>query len=159
MKVKVLVSQLRLTLGNPMDWSLLDSSVHGIFQTRILKWVCHFLLRGIFPTQGLNLGLLYCRLPGGKSLTFLTWVGKWIHPISTVWCLDAEVITLLTCNGSLVYFLKTNRQGMDCFLRAPNIQRYPLSPPLHHYDVRMSWKNQCIIWGSIFPFPKIPIHP
>ena len=22
---------------------------------------CHFLLQGIFPTQGLNLGLLYCR--------------------------------------------------------------------------------------------------
>ena len=33
----VLVSQLCLTLCNRMDWSPLDSSVHGIFQTRILK--------------------------------------------------------------------------------------------------------------------------
>ena len=32
-----------------------------LVQARILEWVCHFLLRGIFPTQGLNLHLLYCR--------------------------------------------------------------------------------------------------
>ena len=45
----------------------------GIFQTRILEWVCHFLLQGIFPTQGSNQGLLHCRYtayrsePRGKS--------------------------------------------------------------------------------------------
>ena len=38
---------------DPMDCSLSGSSVHGIFQTRILEWV------GIFPTQGLNLHLLH----------------------------------------------------------------------------------------------------
>ena len=27
------------TLGNPMDCSLVGSSVHGIFQARILEWV------------------------------------------------------------------------------------------------------------------------
>ena len=31
----------------------------GIFQARILGWVCHFLLQEIFPTQGLNLCLLH----------------------------------------------------------------------------------------------------
>ena len=37
-----------LTLCNPMDYSPSGSSVHGIFQSRILKWVqCHF-LQGIF---------------------------------------------------------------------------------------------------------------
>ena len=34
-KVKVLVAQLHPTLCNPME----DSSVHGILQSRILKWV------------------------------------------------------------------------------------------------------------------------
>ena len=34
------------------------SSVHGIFQAWILEWGCHFLLHGIFLTQGLNLCLL-----------------------------------------------------------------------------------------------------
>ena len=41
--------------------SPLGSSVHEIFQTRILELFlhgCHALLQGIFPTQGLNLYLL-----------------------------------------------------------------------------------------------------
>ena len=32
------VAQLRPTLSNPTDWSLPGSSVHGIFQTRVLEW-------------------------------------------------------------------------------------------------------------------------
>ena len=34
------------------------SSVHGILQASILEWVAIFLLQGVFPTQGSNLGLL-----------------------------------------------------------------------------------------------------
>ena len=32
------VAQSYLTLRNPMDCSLLGSSVHGIFQARVLEW-------------------------------------------------------------------------------------------------------------------------
>ena len=47
------------TLCNPMDCSLLGSSVHGILQARILEWVTMpFLLHGILWVQGLNLHLL-----------------------------------------------------------------------------------------------------
>ena len=38
-KVKVLVTQLRLTLFDPMDCSLPCSSVHGILEARKLEWV------------------------------------------------------------------------------------------------------------------------
>ena len=41
-----------------MDGSLPGSSVHGILQARILKWVAISFLR-IFPTQGSYLGLLH----------------------------------------------------------------------------------------------------
>ena len=34
-----LVTQLCLTLCNPMDCSPPDSSVHGVLQARILEWV------------------------------------------------------------------------------------------------------------------------
>ena len=34
-----LVVQSRPTLCNPLDYSPADSSVHGIFQARILDWV------------------------------------------------------------------------------------------------------------------------
>ena len=39
---------------DPKVWSLLSSSVYGIFQARILEWVAvlKILLQGIFPTQG-----------------------------------------------------------------------------------------------------------
>ena len=33
------VAQLCLTPSNPMDCSLLGSSVYGIFQARVLEWV------------------------------------------------------------------------------------------------------------------------
>ena len=46
LKVKVLVAQLRLTLCNPMDCSLPGSSVHGIFQARVLEWVAISFSRG-----------------------------------------------------------------------------------------------------------------
>ena len=42
-----------LTLCDPMDCSLPGSSVHGILQTRIVKWGCCTLLQGIVLTQEL----------------------------------------------------------------------------------------------------------
>ena len=59
--VQVLVSQLYLTLCNPMDYSPPGSSVHGVLQARILEWGCHALPQGVFPIQGSNLDLLPCR--------------------------------------------------------------------------------------------------
>ena len=32
------VSQSCPTLSDPVDWSLKGSSIHGIFQARVLKW-------------------------------------------------------------------------------------------------------------------------
>ena len=58
------VAQLCPTLSDPMDCSLPGSSVHGIFQARvlewvaiafsarILEWVAISFSRGMFPTQG-----------------------------------------------------------------------------------------------------------
>ena len=58
----MLVSQSCPTLCNPMDhFSLPGSSIHGNLKTRILEWVSHSLLQGIFPTQGSDSGLLHCR--------------------------------------------------------------------------------------------------
>ena len=45
-------AQLCPTLCDLMEYSPPGSSVRGILQARIL--VCHFLLLGIFPTQGWN---------------------------------------------------------------------------------------------------------
>ena len=57
-KVKSL-SRVRL-FAIPMDCSLPGSSVHGNFPGKSTGVGCHFLLQGIFPTQGLNPGLTPC---------------------------------------------------------------------------------------------------
>ena len=50
------VTQSCLTLCDPMDYT-----VHGILQARTLEWVLIPFFQGIFPTQGSNPGLPYCR--------------------------------------------------------------------------------------------------
>ena len=52
-----------------MDWVLPGSSVHRILQARILQWLAHSLLQGIFLTQRSNPGLPHCRqIPNEKII-------------------------------------------------------------------------------------------
>ena len=53
--MKVLVAQSCPTLCDPMDCSLLGSSVHGILQARILEWVA-FPSAGDLPDPGIKPG-------------------------------------------------------------------------------------------------------
>ena len=52
------VTKAGLTLCDAMGCSKAGTSVHGIFQVRILEQV-DFLLQGMFPVQGSNLHLLH----------------------------------------------------------------------------------------------------
>ena len=61
MLVKSSVSHSVMSDCDPMGCILPGSSVHGILQARILKWVAIPFSRGIFLTQGLNPGLLHFR--------------------------------------------------------------------------------------------------
>ena len=56
-----LVAQWCPTLCDPMDCTPQGSSVNGDSSGRNTGVNCHFLLQGIFPTQGLNPGLPQCR--------------------------------------------------------------------------------------------------
>ena len=49
------------TLCNPKNCSPPGSSAHGDSPGKNTEVGCHALLQGIFPTQGLNPGLLHCR--------------------------------------------------------------------------------------------------
>ena len=55
------VAQSCPTLCNSMDCCLPGSSVYGDSPGKNTGMDCHSLLQGIFPTQGLNPGLLHCR--------------------------------------------------------------------------------------------------
>ena len=69
------VAQSCPTLFEPMDCSLPGSSVHGIFQARVLEWVAISFSRGISPTQESNLCLLHC----GQMLYHLSHQGRHTH--------------------------------------------------------------------------------
>ena len=61
---------------DPMDCSWPGSSVHGVFQARILEWVCHFLLQEIFLTQGSNPCLLHWQADFPLALNCLQICGE-----------------------------------------------------------------------------------
>ena len=77
-----LVAQSCPTLCNTTDCSLSGSSVHGRSPGKNTRVGCHTLLQGIFPTQGSNPGLPYCRQilyrlnyqgsPGMVSIQFIS---------------------------------------------------------------------------------------
>ena len=58
-KKKQVLSRVRLC--SSMDCSPPGSSVHGIFPGKNTRVGCHFLLQGIFLTQGSKPGLLHSR--------------------------------------------------------------------------------------------------
>ena len=90
------VAQLCLTHRDPMDCSLLGSSVHGIFQARVLEWgaiaFCILLIDNINKCRG-GEGLGHLRknmkwatlivFQGRINLTelFVSWLVKWC-PVS-----------------------------------------------------------------------------
>ena len=77
---QALVTQSCLTFCNPMDCSPPGFSVHGNSSGKSTGVGSHSLLQGIFPIQGLNLGLLHCR-------QILYWLRNQGSPFSavTVW--------------------------------------------------------------------------
>ena len=84
------VSQLCLTLSDPMDYSLPGSSVHGIFQARVLEW-------GAIAFSGTELRTIQIFFPDRfKVVTFLLFF------ITRVFCylllLDTEELKTIEKN-------------------------------------------------------------
>ena len=92
MKVKVLVALLCLTLSDHMNCS----PVGLFFPGKNTGVDSHFLLQGIFPTQGSNLGLPHCR----QILYHLSYQGSSLFSISdaiNLASMDAHVQSLQSC--------------------------------------------------------------
>ena len=73
------VAQSCPTLSDPMDWSLPGSSVHGIFQARVLEW-------GAIAVSTLALEPCYSECGPWASSVSITWdfVRKAELPFSTL---------------------------------------------------------------------------
>ena len=101
-----------------MDCRLLGSSVHGIFQVRILEWVTIPFARDL--TQGSNPGLLHCK----QILCHLSHQGS-----SPCACAQPE-ITILPLGGGLSY-LEELRDASDCSVCPLRRNQNP-APRLHY---------------------------
>ena len=87
MKVKSEVAQSCLTLSNPMDCSLPGSSIHGIFQARVLEWgaIAFSMDVRVGPLRRLNakeLMLLNCDV-GGRLFRV-----PWTEELGGLSCLE-----------------------------------------------------------------------
>ena len=109
------VTQSCPNLCNPMDCSLSGSSVHGVFQARVLEWISHFLLQAIFLTQELNPGLLHC----GQMLYRLSHQG---NPLRLVRKTLPSTKTLKGQTGK-TYFLWLIH--IDVWQKSPQYCNYP----------------------------------
>ena len=85
------VAQLCRTLPNPMDFSLQGSSVHGIFQARVLEWVAISFSKG------------------SSWLRDWTWVSHIAGRSFTIWATkEAQPVILVrikTLNGSILKYV------------------------------------------------------
>ena len=130
-----LVAQSCLTLCDPMDCSPLDSSVHGDSPSKNTGVGCHALLQGIFPTLGLNPGLLHCRqipycLSHQGSPRILEWVA---YPFSRGSALPRNRTGVFLHYRWILYQL--SYQGSACLLFR-GIQFFPY---LRSLPWRSSW--------------------
>ena len=122
------VARLCLTLCNPTDWGPPGSSVHGISQARVLDWVCHFLLQGIFPTQGSNLCLLRLLL------------GTWILYHCATWEVHKQWIGTVIIMGADITS-DNNVLRKVCILVVVIVSVYPWSRinlTFHMYTIQSS---------------------
>ena len=87
------VANLCLTLGDPMDCSLPCSSIHGIFQARILEWVAISFSRGsLWPRNWTQVSCIRGRpitvwatressfLCNETAIQIQNPLGRWAHP-------------------------------------------------------------------------------
>ena len=106
----MLVAQSCLTLCNLIDCNLPGSSVHGIFQARILEWVAISFSRGIFPTQGLNPGISHCR----QTLYHLSHQGSFPRHINN-WASCPLWFSCFIPSGTIGNFLLFPSSILDTF--------------------------------------------
>ena len=91
-----LVTQSYLTLCDPMDCSPPGSSVHRDSPGKNTGMGCHTLLQGIFPTEGLNQGLLHYR----RILYHLSCQGS---PLDTMYVLNFKIFMSLLPHEFFTY--------------------------------------------------------
>ena len=110
------LSESCLTLCDPMDCNQPGSSVHGIDPGKSIGMGCHFLLQGLFLTQGLNTHRPASPTLAGRSLPLShlgSHYGEIIFPVRKLSVVSVAFMmksTLLDMHTKvfIIYFFSTN---------------------------------------------------
>ena len=153
-----------------MDCSPPGFSVHGISQARILEWGCHFLLQGIFLTQGSNTHLLHWptdSLPmshqGSRARDDTPFLVSSREFIFEIWCCLGEIQGCPLSNGIWISFAGSGSSQhwyhswrafllpRDRHVLQASAAICTYSPPQHSttpmlYQGRVSLSNSGFLW-------------
>ena len=118
------------TLCDPMDCSPPGSSVHGDSPGKNTGVACYTLLQGIFPPQGLNLGLLHCRwiLYLSEPLTAFLKVSLWNYV--TTWSVRPVCGSVQKQIHSLLFQIINSESPQNLKIHT----KYVTIPYLHFMD-------------------------
>ena len=151
--VCMLVPESCLTLCNPMDCSLLGSSVHVILQARILEWVT--ISFSTSPNLGIKLGS-----PALRTDFFIIWA---TIQFSSVMCdpMDCQAPLSITNSQSLLKFMSiaSVMPSNYLFLCHPFLLLLSIFPrtgsfPMSQLFTGREVSTQQIVWHSAFA----PLH-
>ena len=123
---------MKVVQSCPTLCNLVDYTVHGILQARILEWVAFSLLQGIFPTQGSNPGLPHCR-----------WIVYQLsHKGSPGECIFILNINMMA-SESLRKVSVSLRLNLDVREQSLSLERNPLLKPHLWTPLESTLKNIC----------------
>ena len=128
-KVKVLVAQSCPTLCDPMDCSLPRSSVHGIFQARILEWVAIAFSKIPEAAQAFSVVLDWGQpvfTCTWKTGSFTTWLKREFPGLQFIWF----TVHLTHCKTNSLLYLHwlPDQQCLKGIHHGP-IQAWPAKEP------------------------------
>ena len=114
------------------------SSVHGIFQARILEWAAIFSSQGTFPTQSPALaGGFFATEPPGKT---------WCH-LSLIKVVFLKVFLLIVCLNWGYFFLHSSLFHVS--RQPPNIRRSPSDFFYPKSLIRRTGRSPCLQVGTV----------
>ena len=162
MYIRAKLLQSCLTLWGPMDCCLPGSSVHGILQARILKWVAMSSSRGSFPPRGRNCiscssciaGGFFTTEPPGKPLYVafqsLSHVWFFVTPWAAARQASLSFTVSLSFLMSIELVMPCNHLILCCPLLPPSI-----FPSIRVFSnepaVLIRWPKYCSFSFSIIP--------
>ena len=142
------LSHVRL-FATPWTVAHQANSIHGSFQARVQEWVAISFSRGIFLTQGLNLGLPHCRqMLYHLSHQFISSCLNSNHPLDFIYSFNkhsskpvaAQAAVAALCLSRAFPCILTAHLCFSCQLSPRCLA--PSRPPVRHSP---DCQEQCVV--------------